>query len=77
MTMTITVRPLEKVDVTRIVLRARQRLEDNRSKIKSILDLRYYCMQALLELHNSNGIYCHRCRHTINLGELFAKKNQG
>ena len=64
-------KPLEEIDVTRMILNARKR-EDN---IQTSFGLGYYRKIALLQPRTGEGILCHKCRLVIELGESFAKKS--
>ena len=67
----VIVKPLEEIDVTRMILNARKR-EDN---IQTSFGLGYYRKIALLQPRTGEGILCHKCRLVIELGESFAKKS--
>ena len=64
-------KPLEEIDVTRMILNARKR-EDN---IQTSFGLGHYHRVALLQPRTGEGILCHKCRLVIDLGESFAKKS--
>jgi hypothetical protein len=74
----VIIKTLEQLDVTRMILYARKRLDkSDRSTTDQAFGFGYYRQMALLEPRRSNGICCHRCRGIIAIGEPFAKKNQG
>lgn len=77
----VIIKPLEQMDVTRMILSARKRLylgEQGVSHTKNLgfgFGSGYYRKVASLELKTSTGVWCHKCRSMINLGESFAKKS--
>jgi hypothetical protein len=74
----VIIKRLEQIDVRKMILNARKRLDkSDRSTSDQDFGFGYYRQVALLEPRISNGISCHRCRGIIAVGESFAKKNQG
>jgi hypothetical protein len=72
----VIVKPLEQIDVTRMILNARKHLyEKERAINQTSFGLGYYHLIALLEPRTGEGILCHKCRSFIWLGESFAKKS--
>lgn len=72
----VVVRPLEQIDVTRMILNARKHLnERHQGIVRDTKNLGYYRRIAILQPRTSKGILCHKCRLIINLGEAFAKKS--
>src|ERR671918_1125744 len=69
----VIVKPLEQIDVTRMILNARK-LEDNINQTS--YGLGHYHRVALLQPRMGEGILCHKCRLVIELGESFAKKSR-
>ena len=68
----VIVKPLEEIDVTRMILNARKR-DDNINQTS--FGLGYYRKIELLQPRTGEGILCHKCRLVIELGESFAKKS--
>lgn len=65
----VIVKPLEQIDVTRMILGARKHLyEKERAVSQTSFGLGYYHMIASLEPRTSEGILCHKCRSFITLG---------
>jgi hypothetical protein len=77
----VIIKPLEQMDVTRMILNARRRLYLGGQGISHTKNLGfgfgsgYYRKVASLEPKTSTGVWCHKCRSMINLGESFAKKS--
>jgi hypothetical protein len=77
----VIIKPLEQMDVTRMILSACERLylgEQGVSRTKNLgfgFGSGYYRKVASLEPKTSIGVWCHKCRSMINLGESFAKKS--
>lgn len=73
----VKVKPLEQIDVTRMIGNARKHLyEKGRTAAASETSygLGYYFRMASLEPRTDKGIVCHKCRSFIWLGEPFARK---
>ena len=74
-------KPLEQIDVTRMILSARKRLYLGEQDVGHTKNLGfgfssvYYRKVASLEPKTSTGVWCHKCRSMINLGDSFAKKS--
>jgi hypothetical protein len=68
----VIVKPLEEIDVTRMILNARRR-EDDFNQTSS--GIGYYHRIALLQPRAGVGILCYKCRLVIELGKSFAKKS--
>ena len=77
----VIIKPLEQMDVTRMILSARKRLYPGEQGVSHTKNLGfgfgsgYYRKVASLEPKTSTGVWCHKCRSMINLGESFAKKS--
>jgi hypothetical protein len=72
----VIVKPLEQIDVARMILNARKHLSDREhNNVDKTKNLGYYRRIASLEPKTVKGILCHKCRSIINLGESFAKKS--
>jgi hypothetical protein len=72
----VIVKPLEQIDVTRMIIGARKHFyEKERAVNQTSFGLGYYRRIASLEPRTGKGILCHKCRSFISLGESFAKKS--
>ncbi|MPZ08003.1 MAG: hypothetical protein GEU26_16570 [Nitrososphaeraceae archaeon] len=73
----VIIKPLEQIDVTRMILNARKRLFESERGVSHTKNFGfgYYHRIASLEPKNSKGVLCHNCRSIIRLGESFAKKS--
>lgn len=76
----VIVKPLEQVDVTKMIGYARRRLYEKGRTAganKTSYGIGYYYRMASLKPRKDKGIICHKCRLFILLGESFARKTSG
>jgi hypothetical protein len=76
----VIVKPLEQVDVKRMIGYARKHLYDKgrtAAANETSYGLGYYYSIASLEPRTAKGILCHKCRSLVLLGESFARKSSG
>ena len=76
----VIVKPLQQIDMTKMIGYARKQLyEKGRTAAanENSYGLGYYYRMASLEARTDKGIPCQKCRSFISLGEPFAKKTCG
>lgn len=76
----VIVKPLEQIDVTRMIGNARKQLYGKgrtAAANETSYGLGYYFRMASLQPRTDKGIVCHKCRSFIWLGETFARKASG
>lgn len=76
----VIVKPLQQIDVTRMIGHARNQLYGKgrtAAANATSYGLGYHYRMASLNPRTAKGIPCHKCRLVIELGEPFARKASG